>query len=42
VSTALRLSGATFRLAEIVGTAVLTMVASRFSMNNATATTHGR
>jgi hypothetical protein len=37
----LRLSGVTSRLSAIVGTAVFTIVASRFSMNNATATNQG-
>jgi len=42
VTTALRLSGVTPRLSAIDGTAVLTIVESSCSMNNAVATTQGR
>ncbi len=42
MTTAFRLSGVTFRLAAIAGTAVLMIVESSCSMNNAVATTQGR
>jgi hypothetical protein len=42
VTTDFRLSGVTLRLAAMLGTAVLTMVASSCSMNRAVATSHGK